>query len=232
MKKLKILFFGMAECQFTNECVDHLRDLKFNVKLILTKKRGEPFPSEALSWDGDIIFSFKCYWLIPSSLLSRARIAAINLHPSLPRYRGSGGYCWALYDERNDYGVTVHHMNTELDQGKIISVMTFPIQARDNLDSLTKKTSEFSVSVVKKFFSDLAVMDEKTILSKLYAETTHEKWEGPVRKISEVNAMKLIEDSLGSAEIDRRIRAFHCLEYPMRKKIGAKIFNLGESHEP
>ena len=231
MTHLNILFFGMSDCEFTNNCVDHLVKLGFDVKTILTKKRGEPFPSDALNWNGDLIISYKCYWKIPTSLLAKARLAAVNFHPSLPEYRGSGGYCWALYDEREHYGVTVHHMSSELDQGEIISVETFPIEQADNLHSLSEKTSIFSVSVVKNFFSDLVALDDNQIMTKLHPETSQGRWKGPVRKISEVNAMKLIDDSLSVSEIDKRIRAFHCLKYPMRKKIGSKIFNLGAIYE-
>ena len=59
---------------------------------------------------------------IPQSLLSRAAIAALNIHPSrLPTYRGPAPLFWQLRDGMREIGVTLHHMTSRIDGGDIIT---------------------------------------------------------------------------------------------------------------
>ena len=53
---------------------------------------------------------------------------AINTHISiLPEYRGARGINWALKQGRRRHGVTIHEVTPKLDQGPILSQMTFDI---------------------------------------------------------------------------------------------------------
>src|SRR5438309_8661335 len=70
---------------------------------------GEPLPDEVRRWDGDYIVSYLSRWIIPETVLRRARIAAINFHPASPDYPGIGCNNFALYDGAGAYGVTSHH---------------------------------------------------------------------------------------------------------------------------
>ena len=59
---------------------------------------------------------------VPQSLLNRATIAALNIHPSrLPAYRGPAPLFWQLKDGMREIGVTVHHMTSQIDAGDIVS---------------------------------------------------------------------------------------------------------------
>ena len=61
---------------------------------------------------------------LPDHLLGRAQLASVNIHPSmLPRYRGPSPLFWQLRDGLRVVGVTLHHMNSSIDSGDIVSQM-------------------------------------------------------------------------------------------------------------
>ena len=51
---------------------------------------------------------------IPMHILKSASSAAINFHPALPNYRGSGSTNWAIYDGAKEFGSTAHIMEKRL----------------------------------------------------------------------------------------------------------------------
>jgi methionyl-tRNA formyltransferase len=87
---------------------------------------GMPKP-DLTGWQGDWIIAFKADLILPLSVLKRASKGAINFHPSPPIYRGLGGYWWALHNGDESFGVTVHHMDEEIDHGQIVETVCFPI---------------------------------------------------------------------------------------------------------
>lgn len=59
---------------------------------------------------------------LSANFLSRARRAALNIHPSwLPQYRGPAPVFWQLRDGVTAPGVTLHRMTAELDAGNIVA---------------------------------------------------------------------------------------------------------------
>lgn len=76
----------------------------------------------------DILLVVDFGYLVPGWLLSLPKIAPVNIHPSfLPRWRGSSpGQFVILYGE-TDSAVTVMTMNDKLDQGDIISQLSFAV---------------------------------------------------------------------------------------------------------
>lgn len=104
---------------------------------------GDPKPQKIEDWEGDYILSFKSPLILSQNLLSNVRRHAINFHPSLPCYRGIGGYNYALAEGKAEYGATCHHMSPTIDAGRIIFVDTFAISADETIESLTDKTAEY-----------------------------------------------------------------------------------------
>ena len=59
---------------------------------------------------------------LPQSLLNRATIAALNMHPSrLPAYRGPAPLFWQLRNGLREIDVTLHHMTSCIDAGDIVT---------------------------------------------------------------------------------------------------------------
>lgn len=78
-------------------------------------------------WEGHWIISFKSDLVLPPRIFQKASKAAINFHPAPPKYRGIGGYYWAIQNADEMYGVTCHHIIEEIDFGRIIACRHFPI---------------------------------------------------------------------------------------------------------
>ena len=76
--------------------------------------------------DVDWLFCFKSKTILHENTLNSVRKGSINFHTASPRYPGSGGINWALYNGDTEAAFTVHHIMTEVDAGPIIAVMPFP----------------------------------------------------------------------------------------------------------
>jgi methionyl-tRNA formyltransferase len=71
-------------------------------------------------------------WRIPQAALDVPRLGAINCHPALlPRHRGPIPISWAFRDGDNQYGLTWHRMDDQLDTGGILAQTTMPMEDDD-----------------------------------------------------------------------------------------------------
>ncbi|MGX7052019.1 methionyl-tRNA formyltransferase [Leuconostoc palmae] len=90
----------------------------------------------------DFIITAAFGQFLPTSLLSSAKIAAINTHASLlPKYRGGAPVHYAIMNGDQETGVSIMYMVKEMDAGDIIDVITVPITKQDNVGTMFKKLS-------------------------------------------------------------------------------------------
>jgi methionyl-tRNA formyltransferase len=82
-----------------------------------------------------------CYpQLLPASITSLARIAAINIHPSLlPRHRGPDPLFWAFRCGDTTAGVTVHLLSEQFDTGDILAQRATAIAPGESLSALEQR---------------------------------------------------------------------------------------------
>ena len=67
-------------------------------------------------------------WKVPAAALDVPRLGWINGHPSLlPRHRGPVPIAWAIRAGEEEYGVTFHRMDAELDTGPILAQRALPV---------------------------------------------------------------------------------------------------------
>jgi phosphoribosylglycinamide formyltransferase-1 len=109
---------------------------------------GMPKP-DLSGWRGDWIIAFKADLILPRTTLECAKKGAINFHPSPPRYRGLGGYWWALHNGDKDYGVTAHHMDEQIDHGTIVKTDSFPILPKETEASLKERAAIHSLMLLR-----------------------------------------------------------------------------------
>jgi methionyl-tRNA formyltransferase len=114
-------------------------------------------------WDGDWIISFKADLILSRATLERANKGAINFHPSPPRYRGLGGYWWALHNRDASFGITVHHMDERIDHGEIINTASFTIWPRDTVDTLKHRGAVYALMLLNETVA--AIVDGKSLAS-------------------------------------------------------------------
>jgi phosphoribosylglycinamide formyltransferase-1 len=99
---------------------------------------------------------------ISAKLIEQFNNKIINIHPSLlPKYGGMGMYGnrvheAVLKDKEEETGITIHYVNENYDEGKIIFQKRFKIEKEETLDSLKEKIhalehNEFPI-VLRKIF--------------------------------------------------------------------------------
>jgi phosphoribosylglycinamide formyltransferase-1 len=84
-------------------------------------------------------------WLIPQSLLAEYPGRVINIHPALlPKYGGKGMYGMKVHEAviasgDSVSGITIHHVDENYDEGKIIFQAKCIISERDTPEDLAAK---------------------------------------------------------------------------------------------
>ncbi|MCK9615465.1 MAG: methionyl-tRNA formyltransferase [Candidatus Omnitrophica bacterium] len=116
---------------------------KTNIPIITPQSLKTSEIKEALSGKSPDLFIIVDYGkILPSSLLSIPRIAALGVHPSLlPLYRGPAPINWALLKGDKETGVTIFKVAEGLDTGDIILQKKIAISDNDNAYTLHEKLS-------------------------------------------------------------------------------------------
>jgi phosphoribosylglycinamide formyltransferase-1 len=93
----------------------------------------------------DLIVLAGFLWLIPESLIKAFQNKIINIHPALlPKYGGEGMYGMNVHKavinaKETESGITIHYVNNNYDEGKIISQHYCEIIDTDTPEILANK---------------------------------------------------------------------------------------------
>jgi methionyl-tRNA formyltransferase len=215
--QLSILFLCKKENQFAQRAASWLTD-RFPNAVIFSADRTASLPDHVLNWSGDILISFISSWVLPASLLERAKIAAINFHPGSPDYPGTGCTNFALYDGAKDYGVTCHYMKAVVDTGDIIKVSRFALQPADTVYAVTMKCYEL---IEQQFYEIMDLLRKGDPLP-----VSGEKWTRKAYTRKELNELCEIKPGMTDEEIERRIRATTYEQPWAFIRIANRIFKL------
>ncbi|WP_457748436.1 phosphoribosylglycinamide formyltransferase [Sulfurimonas sp.] len=133
------------------------KDYKLTCKLVNTKTYDDPDDALYL-----LLQEHKCEYIflsgymkkLPSILTCNFKI--INSHPSLlPKYGGTGMYGRFVHEaviknKEKVSGVTIHEVNEQYDEGKIILQKSVKILPDDTVDSLEEKIKNLEkIAIVK-----------------------------------------------------------------------------------
>ncbi|MEA1052839.1 formyltransferase family protein [Lamprobacter modestohalophilus] len=78
--------------------------------------------------------------IFKKSTIERLDLGAINCHAGkLPFYRGRNILNWALINDEEEFGITVHSVDTGVDTGDIIRQQCFPITDADDYSTLLER---------------------------------------------------------------------------------------------
>lgn len=101
------------------------------------KVNSDEFFELASNYDCDLFVSMSFNQIFKSRIINLPRYKAINCHAGkLPFYRGRNILNWALINDENEFGITVHYIDEGIDTGDIILQRTLPITDDDNYNSL------------------------------------------------------------------------------------------------
>src|SRR2546428_12375660 len=97
----------------------------------------------------DLILSVLYRRLLPNDVLAAAKIAALNLHPSLlPAYRGRCPINWVLIHGETHTGVSLHHMVERADAGDIVAQRRGASAGRETTPSLHPQNENKSAALL------------------------------------------------------------------------------------
>ena len=74
--------------------------------------------------------------IVPKSILEQIGYGAVNFHPGPPSYPGWAPAHFALYNQADEFGATVHVMVEKVDAGPILDLALFPILPDTSVCSL------------------------------------------------------------------------------------------------
>jgi len=98
----------------------------------------------------DLVLSVFYRSMLPARVLAAARLAALNLHPSLlPAYRGRAPLNWVLVNGERETGVTLHHMVGRADAGDIVAQRALPIAPRETALTLYEKIEQAGIELLE-----------------------------------------------------------------------------------
>jgi len=90
----------------------------------------------------DLILSAYFHQIIERPTLNIPKIGILNIHPGLlPDYRGAMSYFWALKNEEDLVGVSLHWIDEGIDTGKIIDQQNFKVKPHMTQHQVMIKTA-------------------------------------------------------------------------------------------
>lgn len=151
-----------------------------------------------LSPDLIIVASYPHF--IPHSVISAAKIAAVNAHPSLlPNYRGAHPYYHVIKNGEKETGVTLHLLDEGFDTGNIINQVKFKLKEKETLGSLENNTTSVVVNIIADFIKKVDVSG----LPETKKQPTGAYLKAPRIQLP----LAAINWSMTSTQIDQLIRA-------------------------
>jgi methionyl-tRNA formyltransferase len=103
----------------------------------------------------DLVLSIQYRWKIPRILYEGRKFTA-NIHFSpLPYYRGHHTFFHAILDKTKFFGITLHELVEEFDEGKILDQKLFLVDPTETAESLYEKCVKFGRYSVFSYLSSL-----------------------------------------------------------------------------
>lgn len=223
MKKKKIVFLGSKPIGY--QCLayllEHQEALGVELVGIMTRLRTEFRGATDLSHlaaqyqvpifksldelpECDFIYSVQYHEILKPHHIAKAKTLAVNLHMApLPEYRGCNQFSFAILDQKEEFGTTIHQLDAQIDHGPILFQRRFAIPKNCWAFQLYDLTVAASY---KLFCSTLA-----HLLSGNYKPLAQEQLIASkgtsLHYAHEIVDIKRIDLSWDAAKIERHIRA-------------------------
>lgn len=217
MSNLRILFLSKKDNEYAQRAADFVR-ANFRDPIIFSGDRRESLPQHVLDWEGDLLISFISSWILPESLLKKAKLGAINFHPGSPEYPGTGCTNFAIYEGAKEYGVTCHYMDSRVDAGRIIRVVRFPLSENDTVYQVTQRCYQ----LIEEMFYELM----RVLLAGESLPVSEERWKRKPFTRKQLDELCTITPDMDLAEVEKRIRATTYKTPWAFTRIGPYIFKL------
>ncbi len=127
---------------------------KNNLKLFKTNNINNlEFINEMKTLKPELAFTAQFPQIYKEDFIKIFPKGCINLHfAPLPKYRGCFPIPHAIINNEKEFGVTIHHINTGVDNGPIIAQTLFPIDITDTGKRLYEKSTNQGLELFKETF--------------------------------------------------------------------------------
>jgi methionyl-tRNA formyltransferase len=158
------------------------------------------------------LIGFSTSVLVPGDVLPRFAGGAFNFHPGPPEYPGNRPSAFACYHGATEFGVTLHRMLAKVDSGEILDCVRFPCSHLRTAGALAIEAYQ---RLARLFLQNAPV------LADLGAEPCGigEAWGTHKTTLAEFEAMRRVPGDIGTAEMERRIRAFGSVYTPLPDRV-------------
>ncbi len=147
------------------------------------------------------LIAFATPVIVPKSILDQIGYGAVNFHPGPPSYPGWAPAHFALYNQADEFGATVHLMVEKVDAGPILDLALFQIPPDTSVCSLEGIAYGHLAFLFWRMARELACHPALPAAVSV-------KWAS--RKYSRRNYVSMCEIPLdiSKSELDRRMRVF------------------------
>jgi methionyl-tRNA formyltransferase len=194
---IKVLFIGKKDDYYAELAAKRCKNKNIKLKALFVNRNNKDIFNN-INWEGEYIISYLCPLLIPSNILKKAKILALNFHPGPPEYPGIGCTNYAIYNEDSNYGATCHIMSEKIDDGEILEVKRFKIRKNENLYSLTMNTYKNMYGLYLKILGK--IIDEKE-----FKISKKSSWKGEPKTRKEFLSFLKLSTNMSNSEIKKRI---------------------------
>jgi methionyl-tRNA formyltransferase len=152
----------------------------------------------------DIIYSVQHHEILQAEHIDKAAQIAVNLHMApLPEYRGSNQFSFAILDKKEEFGATIHSIDTRIDHGDILFQKRFPIPHHCWVHQLYRLTYDASVKLFRQTLGHIIsgnyqLLPQASLVAR-YGTSLHYR--------DEAAEIKKIDLSWDKERIERHIRA-------------------------
>lgn len=165
----------------------------------------------------DRLITFATPVIVPADVIQSLPTPAYNFHNGPPEYPGLFPACFAAYDGTLSFGVTLHEITEEVDQGPIVGVemsVIAPKIKRINLEGLSRILLE---RLMKRMLP--VVLDKILRPPRLDIQ-----WSKKVRRKADFDALCMLPENVDRTEFERRLRAVgegpnHALRLPVHGRM-------------
>ncbi|HMK03576.1 MAG TPA: methionyl-tRNA formyltransferase [Ferruginibacter sp.] len=153
---------------------------KYNIELVKDENvNSENVKKHLERIKPDLIVSAHLRKILDKEIFSQAARGAINIHPSLlPKYRGLSPQHQAIIHGDDEWGVTVHYIDADVDTGEIIVQQKFPLAENEYILSVQTKM----LAIYKKIVVEAIRLLEDTSFIPARQDLTFVSYFGPLKK--------------------------------------------------
>ena len=242
----KVVFLGAKDIGY--ECLKRLysfqKNFDFKIIGVLTNQRGKDIINfcnehsvnvhnsleDLLKIDDfDIGISVQYHKILKKKHIDKAKKIFVNLHMApLPEYRGCNQFSFAIINNDEIFGTTIHRLEEGIDSGDILFEKRFKIPNSCWVEDLYKITLKHSISLFENSLPKIIngnyiLIPQKTLIGKRKSELHFRR---------EINEIKKISLDWSESKIKRYIRATHMpgFEPPFIELGNQKLFFSKENN--